>query len=353
LMERDAGQDTLLARKLQNAMQAAIRGADLTRRLLTFARRQVLEPVVIDLNKQLAAFAELFPSTLGKDVILKIELQPELWPVCIDAGQLENAILNLVVNSRDAMPNGGTLTLSASNAKPDSLFLRTHPELVDTDYVIVTISDTGTGIPAQLLPRLFEPFFTTKESGKGSGLGLSIVHGFTQQSGGTVTVNSTLGQGTTVSLYLPRKEPIGSVMHPTLQDDSAITGGHETILVVEDDTDLRATTTLALESLGYRVVEASNSAAALQLLKAPTPIDILFTDVFMPGGMLGSELAIHAKQCKPAIQVLYTTGYALEELRNDASSNIMQPEDLLLKPYRNEELAAKIRSKLDSTSAYG
>jgi CheY-like chemotaxis protein len=285
--------------------------------------------------------------------VLKLELDSDLWPVCIDAGQLENAILNLVVNSRDAMPNGGILTLSAHNVKPDAQFLRTHPELIDTEYVVVTISDTGSGIPAQLLPRLFEPFFTTKESGKGSGLGLSIVHGFTQQSGGTVTVNSVLGQGTTVSLYLPRKEPIRSDMRPTHQDDSAVTGGHETILVVEDDTDLRATTTLALESLGYRVVEASNSAAALQLLKAPTPIDMLFTDVFMPGGMLGSELAIHAKECKPEIQVLYTTGYGLEELRNDASNTVMQPEDLLLKPYRNEELAAKIRSKLDSLSAYG
>ncbi|HEX2583990.1 MAG TPA: PAS domain S-box protein [Steroidobacteraceae bacterium] len=351
LLERDVSADPGMQKKLQTAMQAAIRGADLTRRLLTFARRQVLEPTSIDLNKQLTMFFELVKTTAGEGIEIKLDLDADLWPVSADAGQLENAILNLIVNSRDAMPNGGSLMLSARNVKPDPMFFRTHPDLVAGDYVMITVRDTGSGIPPQLLSRVFEPFFTTKDAGKGSGLGLSIVHGFTQQSGGTVTVNSETNKGTAVSIYLPRDREVISPEQNIVPESKLVPGGHETILVVEDDTDLRATTTLALESLGYNVVEASNSAAALQLLKTPARIDVLFTDVFMPGGMMGSELATRARECKPQIQVLYTTGYGMEELRNDAGNHLMPPEDLLLKPYRSEELAHKIRSKLDSAAA--
>ncbi len=347
LMERDVGHDPALLKKLQTAMQAAIRGADLTRRLLTFARRQVLEPAIVDLNKQLAAFVELLKSTLGQGIELKLELDYGLWSVYVDAGQLENAILNLIVNSRDAMPNGGVLKLSASNVRPDSAFFRQHAELAYGDYVVISVSDSGTGIAPQLLTRVFEPFFTTKDSGKGSGLGLSMVHGFSQQSGGVVTVNSVLGKGTTVSIYLPRNAVIQDVVREDTQVNKIVPGGTETILVVEDDTDLRATTTLALESLGYKVMEASNSIVALQVLNTQSRVDLLFTDVFMPGGMLGPELAARAKECKPQIRVLYTSGYGADQLRNDTGVHVMPPEDLLLKPYRNEELANKIRSMFD------
>ncbi|MES1190624.1 MAG: PAS domain S-box protein [Steroidobacter sp.] len=351
LMERDVHHNPALLKKLQTAMQAAIRGADLTRRLLTFARRRVLEPTIVDLNRQLTAFAELLTSTLSGNIELKLELDSRLWPVCVDASQLENAILNLIVNSRDAMSNGGVITLSARNVKPDSSFFRQHNELPFGDYVTISVSDTGSGIAPQLLPRIFEPFFTTKDAGKGSGLGLSMVHGFTQQSGGVVVASSELGKGTTISIYLPRDNLNQQAALGDTGETRIIQGGTETILVVEDDTDLRATTTLALESLGYRVVEASNSAAALQVLNTSARIDMLFTDVFMPGGMLGSELAQRARECKPQIRVLYTTGYGVDQLRNDNGTHVMPAEDLLLKPYRNEELAQKIRSKLDT--AYG
>ena len=348
LMERDVGHDTVLLKKLHTAMQAAIRGADLTRRLLMFARRQVLAPTIIDLNKQMSIFVELLKSTLGHGIELQLQLDYGLWPVCVDPSQLENAILNLVVNSRDAMPNGGVLTLSAANIKPDPAFFREHSELVPGEYVVIKVSDSGNGIAPQLLSRVFEPFFTTKDAGKGSGLGLSMVHGFTQQSGGTVTVKSIVGKGTIVSVYLPRIKEVPAMVREDTQVNKIIPGGHETILVVEDDTDLRATTTLALESLGYKVVEASNSVAALQVLNTPSRIDMLFTDVFMPGGMLGPELAVRAKECKPQIRVLYTSGYGVDQLRNDTGSQSMPPQDLLLKPYRNEELAHKIRALFDA-----
>jgi len=348
LMERDVGHDALLLKKLQTAMQAAIRGADLTRRLLMFARRQVLAPTIIDLNKQLALFVELLKSTVGQGIELQLQLDYGLWSVCVDTSQLENAILNLVVNSRDAMPNGGILTLAANNVRPDAQFFREHGELVPGDYVVIKVSDSGNGIAPQLLSRVFEPFFTTKDSGKGSGLGLSMVHGFSQQSGGTVTINSAMGKGTTVSVYLPRIKDVPLLVREDTQVNKVIPGGHETILVVEDDTDLRATTSLALESLGYKVVEASNSIAALQVLNAPSRIDMLFTDVFMPGGMLGPELAERAKECKPQIRVLYTSGYGIDQLRSDTGSQAMPPQDLLLKPYRNEELAHKIRTMFDA-----
>lgn len=348
LMDRDVGHDAALSRKLDTAMRAALRGADLTRRLLTFARRQVLEPTLVDLNRQLTSFTELLHRTLGEAVELKLQLVPDLWSVCIDPGQLENAILNLIVNSRDSMPNGGQLQLTARNAQPDATFFREHPDLAQGDYVVISVSDSGYGIPMQLVPRIFEPFFTTKDAGKGSGLGLSIVHGFTKQSGGAVTVNSVMGKGTTVSLYLPRN----LVSEPVTPADTLINkimpGGTETILVVEDDTDLRATTTLALEALGYGVVEASNSAAAMQVLSAPARIDMLFTDVFMPGGMLGPELALRAREFKPDIRVLYTSGYGADRLRTGTGTGTLSLEDLLLKPYRSEELACKIRSMLDA-----
>ncbi len=348
LMERDVHHNPALVKKLHTAMQAAIRGADLTRRLLAFARRQVLEPTVIDLNNQLTAFLELITSTVGEGIELKLELDKELWPVYVDTGQLENAILNLIVNSRDAMPNGGKLKLLASNVRPDIAFFQAHTELQRGDYVKISVSDTGTGIPPQLLTHVFEPFFTTKDAGKGSGLGLSMVHGFTQQSGGVAVVSSEINKGTTVSIYLPRNITAPIVTAESKHQEKTIPGGNETILVVEDDTDLRATTALALESLGYRVVEASNSLAALELLKKPTRIDMLFTDVFMPGGMLGSELALRAKECNPQIHVLYTTGYGVDQLPADNKSYRMPSEDLLLKPYRNEELAHRIRSKFDT-----
>lgn len=344
LIERDVDKDPAVVKKLSTAMRAAMRGADLTRRLLTFARRQAFDPSIVNLNRQLTTFTELLQRSLGEAVEMRLQLEPELWHTRVDPNQLENAILNLAINARDAMPDGGQLEIKARNVRPGPAFFREHPELPQSDYIAITVNDTGNGIPSQLLSRIFEPFFTTKESGKGSGLGLSIVDGFAKQSGGAITAESTPGVGTTMTLYLPRCDEDKTHLEDTLVQKN-MPGGHETILVVEDDTDLRATTVLALQSLGYRVMEASSSNAAIKALTGTEQIDMLFTDVFMPGGMLGPELAARARLHKPNIHVLYTTGYAADTSPNHVGP--LMSEEVLAKPYRNEELALKIRHLLD------
>ncbi|MGC3981828.1 MAG: PAS domain-containing protein [Steroidobacteraceae bacterium] len=344
LIERDVNHDTAVSRKLATAMRAAMRGTELTKRLLSFARRQVLDPVIIDLSHQLRLFAELIQRTLGDTVEMRLEIAPDLWHIKVDLGQLENAILNLVINSRDAMPNGGRLTVAARNLPVDATFFRTHTDLEQGEYVEISVTDTGTGIPPQVLSRVFEPFFTTKEIGKGSGLGLSMVHGFGKQSGGTVLVHSELGKGTRISMILPRCLEVQTNFIDTLVQ-KGMPGGNETILVVEDDTDLRATTVLALQRLGYRVLEASTGEAALRLLNEHAHIDMLFTDVIIPGGILGPELALRAREIMPGIQVLLTTGYLGDPLLTKAGP--LAQEAMLAKPYRNEVLALQIRNLLD------
>lgn len=344
LIERDVDHDPSIARKLATAMRAAMRGTELTKRLLSFARRQVLDPVIIDLSHQLHLFAELIQRTLGDTVEMRLEIPELLWHIKIDIGQLENAILNLVINSRDAMPNGGRLIVAAKNFRPDANFFRTHVDIQQGDYVEISVDDTGTGIPPQLLSRVFEPFFTTKEIGKGSGLGLSMVHGFVKQSGGTVLVHSEVGKGTRISMVLPR------CLETQADEIAALTqtrvpGGTETILVVEDDTDLRATTMLALQQLGYQVLEASNGEAALRVLHEHAHIDMLFTDVIMPGVILGPEIAVRARAILPNIRVLFTTGYMGDPML--AKAGPLAPESVLAKPYRSEDLALKIRSLLE------
>jgi CheY-like chemotaxis protein len=275
---------------------------------------------------------------------MRLDMAMDLWPVKVDQGQLENAILNLVINSRDAMPNGGCLTVSAQNFQPDASFFRTHADLEQGEYVCISVTDTGQGIPPQVLSRVFEPFFTTKEVGKGSGLGLSMVHGFVKQSGGTVVVHSELGKGTRMSIVLPRADDEQTILSDTLTQ-RALPGGTDVILVVEDDTDLRATTGLALQQLGYTVLEASNGDTALQVLHEVPQIDMLFTDVIMPGVILGPELAARARAIKPGIRVLMTTGYQGDPLLAKAGS--LAKEAMIAKPYRNEDLALKLRELLD------
>lgn len=344
LIERDVVDNAAVARKLATAMRAAMRGADLTKRLLSFARRQVLDPVIIDVGQQLHQFAELIQRTLGDTVEMRLDMAMDLWSVKVDQGQLENAILNLVINSRDAMPNGGCLTVSAQNFYPDASFFRNHADLEQGEYVDISVTDTGQGIPSQVLSRVFEPFFTTKEAGKGSGLGLSMVHGFVKQSGGTVLVDSELGKGTRISIILPRAVDERVELSDTLVQ-RGLPSGTEVILVVEDDTDLRATTGLALQELGYTVLEASNGDTALQVLHETPQIDMLFTDVIMPGVILGPELAARARAIKPGIRVLMTTGYQGDPLLAKAGSLIR--EAMIAKPYRNEDLALKLRELLD------
>lgn len=342
LLERDVRDEPALARKLSTAMRAAIRGGELTRSLLAFARHQALEPVIVNLNRHLNSVVELLHRTLGDSIDFKLKVQRDLWFAQVDPGQLDNAVLNLAINARDAMPDGGQLTLSARNLRLNTELVAQHADLPPGEYVEIAVEDTGMGIATELLPLVFEPFFTTKETGKGSGLGLSIVHGFAKQSGGAAVITSQQSVGTTVALYLPRCVDDKSVDQDTLIQ-KPMPRGNETILVVEDDPELRATATLTLQQLGYKVKEASNGKAALRLLKEIPHIDMLFTDLIMPGGILGPELARQAQQIQPSIRVLFTTGYAGE---GAVTANLPSAR-VLAKPYRNEELALRIRKLLD------
>jgi len=344
LLERAVVDNAGLARKVHTAMRAAVRGADLTRRLLTFARRQILDPNVVDLNRQLGGLADLMQRTLGESIEVRMVQTHDLWHTRVDAGQFENAILNLAINARDAMPNGGRLTVKTQNLRLDSAFARAHPPLEPGEYVSVSVTDTGAGIDPEVLSRVFEPFFTTKESGKGSGLGLAMVHGFAEQSGGIATISSELGRGTAVQILLPRCREEQSLREDTIVTRIAPTGS-ETILVVEDDADLRETVVTALRQFGYVALDAPNAEKALRILAGTEHIDLLFTDVMMPGGMLGPELARRARELRPEIEVLFTTGYAESNVLNGATG--LSPSDVIHKPYRNEELAMRVRYVLD------
>ncbi len=344
LIERSIADNPGLARKVHTAMRAAARGADLTKRLLAFARRQILDPTVVDLNRQLTGLTDLMQRSLGDSIEVRMVQSHDLWHTRVDAGQFENAILNLAINARDAMPQGGRLTVRTQNVVLDSAFCSTHPQVEPGDYVSISVTDTGCGIEPDVLRRVFEPFFTTKESGKGSGLGLAMVNGFAEQSGGIATIESKVGRGTTVQILLPRSREMQVEREDTIVSKVA-PGGSETILVVEDDADLRETVVTALSQLGYRALQAANAAAAIRILSGPEKIDLLFTDVMMPGGMLGPALAKRAREMRPGIEVLFTTGYA--ETTVLASTAGLSSSEVINKPYRNEDLAMRIRYVLD------
>jgi PAS domain S-box-containing protein len=343
LIERSVAESPQLARKVQTAMRAAGRGADLTRRLLAFARRQILDPAVLDLNRQLTGLSDLMQRTLGESIEVRMVQADDLWHTRADPGQFENAILNLAINARDAMPEGGRLTVRTRNVRLDAAFCAEHPQVEPGEFVSISVTDSGEGIDPEVLKRVFEPFFTTKESGKGSGLGLAMVHSFAEQAGGLATIESRVGVGTTVQILLPR-----SLEQQPEREDTIVTavapGGNETILVVEDDADLRETVVTALTQLGYHALSAPNGAAALRVLESDAHIDLLFTDVMMPGGLLGPALAQRARELRPGLDVLFTTGYADNAALAGAA---LAASDVIHKPYRNEDLATRIRTTLD------
>jgi PAS domain S-box-containing protein len=344
LLERSLDHDVALSRKVHTAMRAAMRGADLTRRLLALARREILDPNVVDLNRQLTGLADLMQRTLGESIEVRMVQAHDLWRTRVDAGQFENAILNLAINARDAMDNGGRLTVRTQNVLLDATFTGTYPQLEPGEYVSVSVADNGVGIEPDVLSRVFEPFFTTKESGKGSGLGLAMVRGFAEQAGGVATIASQVGRGTTVQLLLPRSREEEAEREDTIVTRAAPTG-NETILVVEDDADLRDTVVTALGQFGYRALAAPNAEKALAILAGTEKIDLLFTDVMMPGGTLGPELARRARELRPDIDVLFTTGYAESSVLGGV--NGIAQSDVIHKPYRNEELAMRVRHVLD------
>ena len=328
--------------------EAATRGADLTRQLLAFARKQPLQPRETDINALAAEAASLLRPTLGEQVEIESVLEADAWPALIDRGQLVTAIINLGINARDAMPGGGKLTLETANVMLDETYARLNPDVHAGPYVMVAVSDTGTGIPAALLDKVLEPFFTTKEVGKGTGLGLSMVYGFVKQSGGHIKIYSEEGHGTSIKLYLPRASdqalPVAKVGPAAAQE-----GGHERILVVEDDRMVREHVVAQLASLGYTTLAAPDAAAALALLDDGADPHLLFTDVIMPGGLNGRLLADQALRRRPGLKLLFTSGYTETAIVHHGR---LDPGVLLLaKPYRKVDLARMVRKALDAAPA--
>jgi len=323
---------------------AAQRGADLTRSLLAFSRKLVLQPTVTDVNQLVSRMDELLRRTLGEHIEINLVTRSELWSTIVDSAQLETAILNLAVNARDAMLQGGKLTIETDNVDLDRNYSKRNEGVSAGPYVMVSIADTGTGMTPEVVTRAFEPFFTTKEVGKGTGLGLSMVYGFAKQSNGHVKIYSEAGHGTNVKLYLPRSEqPDKPSIAPGDRTDAL--GRGETILIVEDDEMVHTYVTRQIKSLGYRVLSAQNGLEALKILRQGTQIDLLFTDVVMPGGMDGPELVVEARRLRRELKVLYTSGYTENSVVRQRK---LDPGvELLSKPYRRHELAAKLRKVLD------
>ncbi len=340
LRKDDADVDELT----REALDAAFRGADLTRRLLAFARRQPLRPQRVDANELVSGITRLLSRTLGEDIEISLDLSAELWPIVVDPAQLEASLTNLATNARDAMPNGGRLMVVTSNRYLDVDYAAQHSEVVPGAYVVIEVSDTGSGMTQEVISRIFEPFFSTKGRDKGTGLGLSMVFGFIKQSGGHISVYSEPGIGTTFRLFLPRMTEDVS----TVEVSSAVPlvhGRGETVLVVEDNAALRRVVMRQLGELGYRVLDAENAAEGLQVMEKES-IDLLLTDVVMPGGTDGRELARRARQRWPSLKVVFTSGFSEARLNGNASPPL-SCTPLLNKPYRKEELASAAREALD------
>mgnify|MGYP001165593547 CR=1 FL=1 len=336
------------AQKLANAaLRAGLRGAELTRQLLAFARRQTLEPKLTDINELVLDMARLLERTLGETIAVKVAAAPDIWPVVIDPAQLSAAIANLATNARDAMPEGGTLRFETRNVQLDADYAARNREVEPGDYVLLEVTDTGVGMSKETLARAFEPFFTTKETGRGTGLGLSMVFGFVKQSRGHVSIYSELGQGTVVRIYLPRAMAEGRVAAAAAAPAVSSQAPNAAILVVEDNDEVRRSVVGQLAGLGYTVLQAENGGAALAILKDPAAkVDLLFTDLVMPGGMNGRELARAAAAERPGLKMLFTSGYPGTVWSNDAAAP--ESEHFLGKPYRMQDLAAKIQQILAS-----
>jgi len=321
---------------------AAARGADLTQRLLAFARKQPLQPREVDVNGLVIQAANLLRPTLGEHVEVHMMLAGDASRALIDPSQLTNAILNLALNARDAMPEGGKLTIETCNVVLDEEYARTNSDVTAGNYVLVAVTDSGHGIPAGILNNVFEPFFTTKDVDKGSGLGLSMVYGFVKQSNGHIKIYSEEGHGTTVKIYLPQVTGVAPSAEPVREP--SIVGGHETILVVEDDNLVRTFVVGQIQSLGYTTLAAVNAKEAMDVIDGPEKIDLLFTDMIMPGPMNGRQLADAALRRRASLKVLFTSGYSNEAIihHGHLDAGVL----LLAKPYRKLDLAQMIRAAL-------
>jgi nitrogen-specific signal transduction histidine kinase/ActR/RegA family two-component response regulator len=335
-----------LQRLADDICSAGERGAELTQRLLSFSRKQTLRPVETECNKMLDSMQKLLRRAMREDVEIRTDFDSELRAAFADPAQLESAVLNLALNAQDAMPAGGRLTISTANASLDYLDHNAHPEVRIGEYVVIAVTDNGEGMSKTILDRVFEPFFTTKEFGKGSGLGLSMVYGFAKQSNGNVSIYSEPGLGTTVRLYLPavleKAKEASLPLLPAATETSQ--RGAETVFIVEDDPFVRSYAVMSLQSLGYQVTAAVDGNDALRKLGTDIPVDLLFTDIVMPGGINGWELADMARRARPNLRVLLTSGYALETLT--AQGHLRDGSFILTKPYRKAELARRLREAL-------
>ena len=328
--------------------EAAERGGQLTKHLLAFARKQPLQPREIDVNALVLETVKLLRPTLGEQIQIDPLLADDTWPALVDPNQLTTAILNLALNARDAMPNGGSLAVETKNVDLDQAYADMHVEVTPGSYVMIAVSDTGSGIAPKDLERVFDPFFTTKEVGKGTGLGLSMVYGLVKQSNGHIKIYSEQGHGTSVKLYLPRATGVDHGVTEMLPS-TAVQGGHEAVLVVEDDALVRKYVLTQIRSLGYSTLEACNAAEALQVIDSAADIDLLFTDVIMPGAMNGRQLVDEALKRRPSLKTLFTSGYTENAIVHHGrlDSGVL----LLAKPYRKPELARMIRMALDNGHA--
>jgi signal transduction histidine kinase len=340
-----------LTKPVESALKGANSAAQLTQRLLAFSRRQALEPARVDLNRLVSDMIEILHRSLGEDINIETVLGAGLWPTFVDAHQVENVLLNLALNAKAAMPKGGHLTIETANCYLDDAYVERFGDIEAGQYVLLCVSDTGTGIRTEILDRVFEPFFTTKPQGEGSGLGLAMVHGFVKQSGGHIRIYSEQGHGTTVKIYLPRATgdqkvaaiPAGK---PARATPTAGARKDETVLVVEDNDGVREYAVEVLEQLGYRVLAASDAKEALRLLSDGKHVDLLFTDIVLPGAITGRVLADQAKDIRPDLRVLYTTGYTRNAIVHQGR---LDPDvHLLNKPYTQQSLAGKVRDMLDS-----
>jgi CheY-like chemotaxis protein len=335
---------------VDEALEAGLRGKELNRRLLAFARRQSLKPEVIDINESLTGMTKLLRRSLGEHIQIELRCNADIWPVMVDPNQLETAILNLGINARDAMPQGGSLTLETRNVVIDDTTAMMDAELEPGEYVLLAVTDEGEGIAPEIINRVFDPFFTTKEVGQGTGLGLSMVNGFIKQSGGHVTIYSEVGHGTTVRLYLPRDKTNAKEAAKEVRKVEEPRGHGQTVLVVEDNDGMRRVAKKQLTELGYEVLEAENAAKALHVLKeARKKIDLVFSDVIMPGEIDGIGLADAVSREYPGLPVVLTSGFTArpsDEARWKDAGKISN--ELLMKPYRREELAWAINRNLEA-----
>jgi PAS domain S-box-containing protein len=342
LLESRHGRDAWSAERLGNALDAVDRGAKLASQLLAFGRQQPLAPVVINPARQLHALDDLLRRALGETIQIESVVAGGLWNTMADPHQLENVILNLAINARDAMPDGGKLTLELANATLDDEYVLSLPDVPAGQYVMLAVTDTGTGMSREVMERAFDPFFSTKPEGRGTGLGLSMAYGFVKQSGGHIRLYSEIGEGTTVRIYLPRST--GAAVETRRSREAVLKHGNETILVVEDDLKVQSTVVELLSGLGYAVLKANDAEQALTVVASGVHIDLLFTDVVMPGALRSPEMARKAVQMLPGLKVLFTSGYTQNAIVH--GGRLDPGVELLSKPYSRQQLAVKVRQVL-------